>query len=412
MTYGYDVNGQRTTVGGTYARTGLPAALASATYDDANQIATFDGTSFTYDPNGNLTSDGLTSYSWNARNQLVGMSGGTSASFAYDAFERRRSKTIGGTATNFLYDGMNFVQELTTGGTPTANLLTGLRIDETFTRTDVTGTSTLLVDALGSTLELADASGMLQTHHTFEPFGTTTTSGASSTNSAQFTGRENDGTGLYFNRARFYSPKLQRFVSEDPLGVAGGMNLFAYAQDAPTVYADPLGLKPSPGFGQPPGSGPGGPVGPGAGDPGGPNGPANNSTPQTPQKTPCAAPSGKHLSMGVAVQVATVNPFTSGGGGVWGGNQQSFGATTYNYTYSGTGAGLDVGASVQSVWAYGSGSWTGPFHSISISAGPFSGSIFWTSGKGGWTGASFGLAAGSPGAAYEVTNYTCRSGPG
>ncbi len=58
LTYGYDVNGQRTSVGGTYARTGLPAALASATYDDANQIATFGGTSFSYDDNGNLTSDG------------------------------------------------------------------------------------------------------------------------------------------------------------------------------------------------------------------------------------------------------------------------------------------------------------------------------------------------------------------
>jgi hypothetical protein len=139
---------------------------------------------------------------------------------------------------------------------------------------------------------------------------------------------------------------------------------------------------------------------------------ANNGTPQTPQKTPCAVPSGNHLSMGASVQVATVNPFTSGGGGVWGANQQSFGASTYNYTYSGTGAGLDVGASIQSAWAWGSGSWGGPFKSISFSAGPFSGSIFWTPGTGGWTGASFGLGVGSPGAAYEVTNYTCKSGPG
>jgi hypothetical protein len=128
---------------------------------------------------------------------------------------------------------------------------------------------------------------------------------------------------------------------------------------------------------------------------------------------PCAVPSGNHLSMGVSGNVATVNPFTSEGGFVWGRNQQSFGATTNNYTYSGSGAGLDVGASVQSVWAWGRGSWTGPFKSISLSAGPFSGSIFWTSGKGGWTGASFGLGAGLPipQGAYEVTNYTCKSGP-
>ena len=51
LTYGYDAAGQRTTVGGTYARTGLPAALASATYEDANQVTTFGGTSFTCDDN-------------------------------------------------------------------------------------------------------------------------------------------------------------------------------------------------------------------------------------------------------------------------------------------------------------------------------------------------------------------------
>jgi hypothetical protein len=76
---------------------------------------------------------------------------------------------------------MNLVQELTGAGTPTANLLVGLSVDETFTRTDASGTSTLLVDALGSTLELADASGTLQTHYTFDPFGATSVSGSSST---------------------------------------------------------------------------------------------------------------------------------------------------------------------------------------------------------------------------------------
>jgi len=81
------------------------------------------------------------------------------------------------------------------------------------------------------------------------------------------------GTGLYFYRARYYHPQLQRFVSEDPLGLGGGVNVFAYAANAPTVYTDPFGLKPSPGFGQPP-SGAGGAGGPGGqGGPGGPNGP-------------------------------------------------------------------------------------------------------------------------------------------
>jgi YD repeat-containing protein len=96
LTYGYDADGQRTSVGGTYARTGLPAALTSATYDDANQIATFGGTTFTYDDNENLTNDGMRSHTWNARNQLASLSGPVIGSFAYDGVGRRRSKTIAG----------------------------------------------------------------------------------------------------------------------------------------------------------------------------------------------------------------------------------------------------------------------------------------------------------------------------
>jgi YD repeat-containing protein len=128
LTYGYDASGRRVSMGGSYARTNLPAALTSATYDDANQIATWAGTSFTYDDNGNLTSDGSKAYSWNARNELTGISGGVSASFAYDAVGRRRSRSVGSTTTQFLYDGLNPVEELASG-TPTANLLTGLGIE-------------------------------------------------------------------------------------------------------------------------------------------------------------------------------------------------------------------------------------------------------------------------------------------
>jgi RHS repeat-associated protein len=272
LTYTYDPAGNRTSVGGSWARTGLPAALSSATYDGANRITTWGGTSFAYDPNGNLTNDNLTGYTWNARNQLVGVSGTTSASFVYDGLGRRRGKTIAGITTNFLYEGLNFVQEQSSSGTPTANLLTGLGIDEVFRRTDGVGVRDVLVDALGSTLALADGSGTLQTTYTYEPFGATTTSGASSANAAQFTGRENDSTGLMYYRARYYTPTTQHFVSEDPLLLSAvprcetlgrqgftksylatdswaftnrnsqGFDLYSYVENNPLIYKDPLGL--------------------------------------------------------------------------------------------------------------------------------------------------------------------------
>jgi RHS repeat-associated protein len=108
-----------------------------------------------------------------------------------------------------------------------------LGIDEFFTRTDGAGVRNYLTDPLGSTVALADGSGAVQTEYSYDPFGGTSVSGASSTNAAQYTGRENDGTGLYFHRARFYSPALQRFVSQDPLEFGGGINLHNYAADNP-----------------------------------------------------------------------------------------------------------------------------------------------------------------------------------
>jgi RHS repeat-associated protein len=101
----------------------------------------------------------------------------------------------------------------------------------------------LLIDALGSTLALADGSGAVQTSYTYEPFGLSSASGTSSTNAAQFTGRENDGTGLYFYRARYYSPGFQRFISEDPVDFLGGsVNLYSYVRNSPSNVTDPLGL--------------------------------------------------------------------------------------------------------------------------------------------------------------------------
>lgn len=141
---------------------------------------------------------------------------------------------------------MNAVQELT-GGSPTANILEG-GVDQNYLRTDVGGSWNYLSDALGSTLALADAAGVVQTEYTYGPFGTTTASGLSLSNTAQYTGRENDATGLYYYRARYYNPEFGRFLSEDPIGFRGGINKYAYVGNSPLNYTDPLGQSPM-GFG-------------------------------------------------------------------------------------------------------------------------------------------------------------------
>jgi RHS repeat-associated protein len=247
LTYTYDLAGNRIKTGGTFARSNIPPALTTTNYNANNQQLTFGTTTEAFDLNGNLatsTDAGVTTtYTWNARNQLTGISRtGFTASFTYDSFGRRTGKTVQGTTTNFLYDGLNPVQEKS-GATVTANLLTGLGIDEFFTRTDGVGVRSLLPDALGSTVALGDGTGTLQTQYTYEPFGFVSQTGAASTSSYKFTGREDDGSGLMYYRARYYQPRLQRFISEDPLGFDGGdVNLYGYVRNNPLTFIDPLGL--------------------------------------------------------------------------------------------------------------------------------------------------------------------------
>jgi RHS repeat-associated protein len=241
LTYSYDAGGRRTKLSGTWARTLVPTAVASATYDAANQQTAVGGQTLTYDLNGNLTGDGAHTYTWNARNQLAAIGGPTPASFVYDGVGRRQRKAINGTLTDFVYDGLNPVREAS--GANTIELLTGLGIDEYFVRTDPSGSQTLLREALGSTVSLIDASGSVQTEYSYEPFGTTTASGAASGNELGYTGREADGTGLHYYRARYYYPTFQRFIAEGPIGFAGGdTNLYAYVWNSPTGLVDALGL--------------------------------------------------------------------------------------------------------------------------------------------------------------------------
>jgi RHS repeat-associated protein len=247
LTYTYDSDGRRTATAGSLAAVTLPANVSGGnktTYNADNAQTKFNNTRLSYDSNGNLTGDGTNTYTVDARDHLTAISGGATASFVYDGFGRRMKKTVGSSVTQFLYDGWNPVQELNGAAppSPTANLLTGLGIDEYFTRTDSSGTMAFLADALGSTVGLVGSGGSIATNYMYQPFGATTSGGAANGNSYEFTGRENDGTGLYFYRARYYSPSFQRFIAQDPIGFSGGdANVYAYVGNNPLILLDPTG---------------------------------------------------------------------------------------------------------------------------------------------------------------------------
>jgi RHS repeat-associated protein len=246
LTYGYDAAGNRVEVGGSFARTGLPAAVASASYDAANRQRAFGSTAMTFDANGNLVwltdPTGTTAFTWDARDRLLGIEApGTLASFGYLG-GHRTSKVINGAATQFLYDGLDVSQQIETGRTRT--YLRTPSIDETVGTSTPDGSFAFIHDALGNTLAIVDGAGAPLATYTYEPFGATAVGGEDGGNPFQFTGRENDQVaGLYYYRARYYHPTLQRFISEDPLGFAGGdANLYAYVFNSPTKFSDPLGL--------------------------------------------------------------------------------------------------------------------------------------------------------------------------
>lgn len=248
--YQLDPAGNRTAEWGSYARLTIPQATQTALYNADNQLSTIGSASYTYDPNGNLTGDGRNTYTWNARNQLTAIAGASTASFTYDPFGRRESATIGGATTGYLYDGNNVVQTLS-GSTPTVNYLLGPGLDERYARTDSNGTQSYLTDGLGSTLALANSDQSTPTTYTYDPFGGATTAGTASSNPYQFAGQQNDGTGLNYDNARYYSPGMGSFISPDPAGnTASGADLYQYANQNPTNTTDPTGLD----------SGAGGPV--------------------------------------------------------------------------------------------------------------------------------------------------------
>ncbi len=241
--FGYDSNGQVINQSGSFASQTLPAATTGASsFDDANRQLTHNGRTLSYDDNGNVTSDGVRNYVWNVRNQLVEIREGAStlATFGYDPLGRRVVRTEGGVTTQYLYDGQNAVQE--TVGSTVNPILTGLGVDQRFARNDTNGRAYYLTDQLGSTRGLTNGAGELLQRYDYTPYGQLQASGGSANNPYRYTGREQDESGLYFYRARYYSPDMGRFISEDSYGFASGdLNFYAYALGNPISYNDPSG---------------------------------------------------------------------------------------------------------------------------------------------------------------------------
>ena len=178
---------------------------------------------------------------WNAENQLkrVLKNAVEQARFAYDPMRRRVEKIAGGMTTTFTYDLGNILR-LAGGGT-TLKYIHGPAVDEPLASDDGSVLSYLHADALGSVTRTTDANAAVLLSRRYDAWGQVE-SGATTSGYA-FTGREWDSeANLHYYRARYYDPKIGRFISEDPIGVADDINRYAYVGNSPTNRVDPTGL--------------------------------------------------------------------------------------------------------------------------------------------------------------------------
>lgn len=215
---------------------------------------------FTYDINGNMTSDGARTYTWNAKNELLSVTAGpVVTSFTYDHSGNRVTKSTSNgaltyvtpnyeiedtsasrTVRNFVYDGADLVATLETvtpsGGSPAPAIF--------YTHTDHLGTSSVATNVAGAVTQEFDNFPFGETRAEVLRTGTGTPK--------KFTGKELDEeTGLYYYGARYYSPRIGRFVSLDPASVyvkdprsfvnPQGWNAYSYAVNNPMRFIDPTG---------------------------------------------------------------------------------------------------------------------------------------------------------------------------
>lgn len=232
LTYAYSGNANRV---GEYARNGL------------NQVTSVGGLPTKHDANGNLTVDpGLSfSMSYDMENRLVSTSGASAvtSSFKYDPTGRLSRLTIGSSTSEFLYDGSALIAEYE-NGVVTRRYVHGDQVDEPWV--EYVGKSVgaasrryLLSDHQGSIIARTDGAGGDYRKLAYDSFGIPRDS-----NEGRFgyTGqlwlRE---LGLFYYKARVYSPVLGRFLQTDPAGYADSYHLYAYVGNDPLNAADPSG---------------------------------------------------------------------------------------------------------------------------------------------------------------------------
>jgi RHS repeat-associated protein len=191
-----------------------------------------------------LTADGKSwRYAWDLAGQLttVVRPDGQAVTFAYDALGRRVRKSFAGKTTRYVWDGNDLVHELA----EEKEAVTWVFEPGTFAllaKVEGAQRFAVVTDHLGTPKMLADESGALAWKAQLDTFGLAQNDVALTACPWRWPGQyEDEETGLYYNRFRYYDPEAGRYASQDPLGLVGGLALYGYVFD-PLCFVDPYGL--------------------------------------------------------------------------------------------------------------------------------------------------------------------------
>jgi len=250
----------------TYMYHPAAASTAYATADSVNKYPAVGGTSYSYDGNKNLTSEGVWTYGYDTENHMLTASKtGVSASFVYDPMERQSQKTVGSIKSRYIYSEWQRIADYDgTSGILQTRYVYGVGLDEPLIQVSSAGVLTFLhADKMGSIVATSNSSGAVTNKNLYSAFGGIVSLGGTAFG---FTGQRYDPElELSYYKMRIYSPKLGRFLQPDPAGYVTRkgvdcgcgctseiscstleLNRYTYVQNSSLVYSDPMGMDPPP----------------------------------------------------------------------------------------------------------------------------------------------------------------------